>query len=217
MANLVDYLIRVEEKYSNAVKAKKHVDRRIIDERGPGKMVGGNRMGPPHNYAESYAPLIRKLQKEIPEEELTIVEVGVLHGTGLALWCELFPKATVIGLDVDLSYFGEAAPKLIDVGAFRFNRPQLLTFNQLDPKGLRTLLNKKKVHFYIDDALHTDTAISNCLVYMEQFLAEKAVCIIEDNWTVYPKLLEMFSCDWFMDRHVGRPGKQELTTLVRGL
>lgn len=47
-----------------------------------------------HDYSEMYADVF--MYVPLPK---TIVEVGVKQGKSLAVWCELFPAAHVIGID----------------------------------------------------------------------------------------------------------------------
>jgi hypothetical protein len=107
MDDLVQRLIDSEEKYAQAVKAKAHVKSRLLspqDDRKPGKKImGGDRMAGMHQYAEHYAKELTRLLGRKPDGDLVIAEVGILKGTGLAVWCDLFPKAIVLGLDIDLS------------------------------------------------------------------------------------------------------------------
>ena len=64
-------------------------------------MMGGDRMLH-HGYGPTYA---RYLQPFVGARNLTVAEFGILNGTGLAIWCDLFTDARVIGLDIDLSHF----------------------------------------------------------------------------------------------------------------
>ena len=64
---------------------------------------------------------------------LIIAEFGILKGTGLAIWCDLFPDARVIGLDIDLGHFEENRSTLERRGAFKQNKPELHEYDQLVP------------------------------------------------------------------------------------
>ena len=68
-----------------------------------GGMTGGDRMLH-HGYAETYA---RHLVPFLEKRDIVLAEIGVLKGTGLALWCDLFPNGRVIGFDIDFSHFEE--------------------------------------------------------------------------------------------------------------
>jgi hypothetical protein len=102
-------------------------------EPNPVSVFDGHRMqaeGNPrvHNYAPTYA-------ENLPDtdSQIVIVELGILRGVGLAVWCDLFPNARVIGLDVDLSHFSENEANLRKRGAFQQNSPSVFEFDELAP------------------------------------------------------------------------------------
>ncbi|MBP7865773.1 MAG: hypothetical protein KA419_07465 [Acidobacteria bacterium] len=81
-----------------------------------------------HGYAELYAKhLSRFLQAG---SDLTIVEIGILQRTGLSVWCDLFPEARVIWLDIDLSNYQGNLSELKQRGAFQHNQPEVFEFDQ---------------------------------------------------------------------------------------
>lgn len=61
---------------------------------------GGDRMKK-HGYAPIYARHIAELMKDPALKRPTIVEVGILTGTGLAMWTDLFPQSKIFGFDYD--------------------------------------------------------------------------------------------------------------------
>lgn len=91
-------------------------------------------------------------------------------GASLRMWKEFFPKAEIIGLDVD--------PKTM------FSEPRIRTFitNQLEPVELRILLRnlKRKYDLIIDDGLHSFESIKNMLLISFDFLGENGVYVAED-------------------------------------
>ena len=90
-------------------------------------MTGGDRMLH-HGYGPTYA---RYLRPFLGGRNLTVAEFGILKGTGLAIWCDLFTDARVIGLDIDLGHFEENRSRLARRGAFKQNRPELHEYDQL--------------------------------------------------------------------------------------
>ena len=67
-------------------------------------MTGGDRMNPRrHNYGGLYAKYLGPFVES--GAPVTVVEVGILQGTGLAIWSDLFPNGRVVGLDIDLTHF----------------------------------------------------------------------------------------------------------------
>ena len=88
-----------------------------------GENRGGDRMSPfYHGYGETYAEFLKPFLAN-RMKRITLVEVGILNGSGLAIWCDLFPNARVIGLDLDLSNFERNRPFLESKGAFEKNPP----------------------------------------------------------------------------------------------
>lgn len=147
-------------------------------------MTGGDRMSR-HGYAPTYAATLETLTPRV------IVELGILRGTGLATWCELFPSARVIGLDIDLHHFTENLDFLHECGAFTVNRPEVYQFDEMAPDApeqLITVLDGTEVDLFIDDALHSDAAILHTFSHAWRHVAPGGAYVIEDNGTVAPSL-----------------------------
>lgn len=157
---------------------------------------GGDRMSPfdgqfCHGYGFSYAEFLKPL---IPRRmaRLTLVEIGILNGSGLAIWCDLFPNARVIGLDLDLRNFEKNRSFLESKGALSKNSPELFEFNQLDlPKArniLRDVLGDDKVDIAIDDGCHSIESIKITFDALKPHLNRNFVYFIEDNFETYDAL-----------------------------
>lgn len=153
---------------------------------------GGDRMSPLfHRYGVAYQEFLQPLlaRRNAP---LTLVEVGILNGSGLAIWCDLFPKARVIGLDIDLNNFKANRASLEAAGAFSSNRPELHEFDQLDRgKAERILgeaLGDTEVDVAIDDGCHSIESIKITFEAMMPHMAERFVYFIEDNFDTYDVL-----------------------------
>ncbi|GEM_PF-410370 len=164
-------------------------------------MAGGDRMLR-HDYAPAYArrllPLLDECSATRRGERLTVVEIGVLRGTGLAIWCDLFPHARVVGLDIDLDPFRENVDRLKELGAFRRNRPEVYRFDQLEPKlepqrfYISEIIGRDMVQVCIDDGHHSNAAVLNTLHTMLPFLNEQFVYFVEDNPGVHRKIRAQF-------------------------
>ncbi len=157
-------------------------------------MAGGDRMLH-HRYAGAYARYLEPFvvragpERESPER-LTIVEVGTLYGTGLALWCELFPASRIIGLDIDTEPYYANQRNLRERGAFAHNVPELYVFDQLDtgPRNrerVSQLLLNERFDICIDDGLHSNRSILNTMSLLAPYLAERFLYVIEDNSGVH--------------------------------
>jgi hypothetical protein len=157
---------------------------------------GGDRMSPfdgqvCHGYGFSYAEFLKPRYAR-RMEPLTLVEVGILNGSGLAIWCDLFPNARVIGLDLNLSNFNANRSQLESYGAFRNNTPEVHEFNQLDPSFAASVLNNvlgdRKIDIAIDDGCHSIESIKNTFDCFRHHLNQQFVYFIEDNFDTYDVL-----------------------------
>jgi SAM-dependent methyltransferase len=142
-------------------------------------MTGGDRMLH-HGYGHTYA---RYLAPFLGQSSLTLAEFGILKGTGLAIWCDLFPSARVIGFDIDLSHFTENRAALEQRGAFQCNSPEIHEFDQLAPDLPRLMadLRGAKLDIVIDDGLHSVEAIVANWRAVKPLLSPRCVYFIEDN------------------------------------
>lgn len=150
-----------------------------------GGMIGGDRMFH-HGYAPAYAKHLAGL---IPRryEPITIVEVGILMGSGLALWSTLFPAGRIIGLDIDPSNFRSNEKALRAKGAFATNSVEAHEFDQfLDNTNLlANVLGADKITVMIDDGNHSPEAIFATLRSAQHHLARSFVYFVEDNANVF--------------------------------
>jgi hypothetical protein len=167
-----------------------HLDPRTPEEIEKGGMTGGDRMFH-HFYAPHYA---RFLKPFFNSEPVTLIEIGILKGSGLAIWADLFPKSQIIGLDIDLENYRNNKENLKAKGGFRENTPKVFEFDQfLDNKEyLSKILNHSKVSIVIDDGIHTEDAILTTLKSVIPYLAEKFVYFIEDHEKIGNKLAKLF-------------------------
>ncbi len=145
-------------------------------------LQGGDRMGMrAHGYAAKYSQYVAPyLTTRAP---LVVVEVGILTGIGLALWSDLFPKARIIGLDIDLSHIRDNIANLKQMGAFREREPELYQFDQFEPNRcfLADILEGDRIHVVVDDADHSSDAILKTMESVAPHLSEQFVYFIEDN------------------------------------
>ncbi len=154
-----------------------------------GNNRGGDRMAPRyHGYGFSYSEFLQPLLSQ-RNEKITLVEVGILNGSGLAIWCDLFPKARIVGLDITLANFNANLETLEAAGAFSSNRPELYVIDQLKPTEFALIAGKlfanESVSIVIDDGLHSIESIRNTFTVMQPYLAPQFVYFIEDNFDTY--------------------------------
>jgi hypothetical protein len=167
-------------------------DPRTTEEIRQGGMIGGDRMYH-HGYAEYYATFLNSFLHKSPE--ITLVEIGILKGTGLAVWCDLFPGSRIIGLDIDLGHFKDNLNKLRRCKAFQSSWPELYEFDQfLDNRDkVQKLLRGSLIDICIDDGFHSVESIMKTFRSIFPFLSAEFVYFIEDNWTVSAVLADEFS------------------------
>jgi hypothetical protein len=193
-----EWLILAEHKYGGLerqVKRRKisKLDPRKKEEIATGGMVGGDRM---NEMEHNYAPLYSRYLKPFMDRQLRIVlvEVGILKGTGVAIWSELFAKGRIIGLDIDLTHITNNLGNLKKIGAFKNNNIELYEFDQfLDNKeNIGKILKGEKVDIVIDDGVHLDYAVINTLSSFLPHLKDRFIYIIEDNKTVYKEIIKLY-------------------------
>jgi len=193
-----EYLQLLELKYGGYVS---NIKRREVSTKDPrskgqiksGGMSGGDRMNVfLHDYSSKYSEYLLPLRYS--EKLIRILEVGILRGTGLAVWSEYFNKKEIYGFDYDLGNFEENKQKLVKLGAFKDGEPILKFFDQFSDNSeiLRQTFGVKKLDVIIDDAFHSDESIFNTFNELQPYLAERFIYFIEDNRTAWKKLKENY-------------------------
>ena len=186
-----NWLIEREVRYGGYVSGVRRnivsqFDRRNPEQLATGEMIGGDRMSPLHHdygrlYEDILAPFVHCRHR------LTIVECGILRGTGLAIWSDLFPQGRIVGLDIDLGHFNSHYDKLISRGAFSNGYPELYEYDSyVDNRTfLANILKGDAIDIFIDDASHSNESILTNFRSAKIHLARNFVYVIEDNLPVY--------------------------------
>lgn len=170
--------------YSTDVKPSINVIKTY--KKSPLKHTGGDRFNIfYHDYSEIYVKHLTKLRTVS-----NILEIGILKGTGLAIWSEVFPKSTLFGFDWDLSNFEKNYEYLLEQGAFKSHKPNLFQYDQFKDNSNWLKENFSKISFdiIIDDAYHSDESIINSFEELIPYFSEEFIYIIEDNKTAWKKL-----------------------------
>lgn len=195
-----DWLVGTEIKYGGI---ETNVPRYRVSPRDPrtkkqlslGGMTGGDRMLH-HAYAEKYSEYLLPYVKT--GKSVTVVEIGILKGTGIAIWCDLFQNGRILGLDIDLGHINSNMDNLINLGAFRRNQPELHEFDQYldNTEYLGTILRGDRIDICIDDGIHSIERNLCTMKSVMPHLADKFVYFIEDTedahleiGSVYPALM----------------------------
>ncbi len=172
-------------------------------------MQGGDRMLF-HDYGKVYARYLAPFVSGSDSHELTLIEVGILKGTGLAIWCDLFKSGRIIGLDIDLEYFNANIDNLKSLGAFANNMAELHCFDQYEDnrKYLGDILGDDKIDIFIDDGVHDSEAIMKTMECVVPYLSDQFVYFVEDNKWVHSQIRQNYP-----DFTVTRYGRMTVVTV----
>ena len=154
-----------------------------------GNHTGGDRMNVFfHNYSVKYSQYLEPLRHS--KKTIYLLEVGILKGTGLAVWDEYFDNKKIYGFDYDLGNFEQNRNYLLELGAFSKELPTLRFYDQFadNSKTLEETFVSQKIDVVIDDAYHSDQSIINTFNELQPYLNESFVYFIEDNRTAWKKL-----------------------------
>jgi hypothetical protein len=191
-----EWLVLTELKYGGLVsdvrvKRVSEQDPRTRSQDFTVRMTGGDRMSVIWNgYGRKYAKYLKPFVARAETESITLVEVGILRGTGLAIWSDLFGNGRIVGLDIDVSHFRENLGRLKGLGAFTHDNVTTHEFDQYRDNAelLRQLLGGRKIDVMIDDGKHDDEPILTTFRSVLPHLANPFVYFIEDNSTVWRAL-----------------------------
>ena len=151
--------------------------------------TGGDRMSVFfNNYSNMYSNYLKPLRHS--NKTIQLLEVGILKGTGLAVWDEYFDNKIIYGFDYDLGNFEQNKSNLLELGAFKKELPSLKFYDQFadNSKTLEETFGSQKLDVVIDDAYHSDESIINTFDELQKYLSESFVYFIEDNKTAWKKL-----------------------------
>ena len=124
----------------------------------------GTDKGHDHNYGPAYEYLLGHLRNE----PITLLEIGISDAS-LRAWEEIFPKATIIGLDNDPRQENAASA-----------RSKVLPIDHTDPVQLLTLQEYAPFDVIIDDGNHVAPCIMSACATLWSMLKPGGVYVIED-------------------------------------
>lgn len=165
-------------------------DPQDLDLRG---MTGGDRMSHGHhNYGR---PCARYFSLFLDNgTSVTLIEVGLLEGTGLAIRSDLFPEGRIIGLDIDLSHFNSNLVRLIDLGTFKAQNHEIHAFDGFvnNTGFLSDVVRVNTVDIAIDDTFHANDSILTTFESVRPFLAESFLYVLEDYRRIHGELTRKY-------------------------
>lgn len=149
--------------------------------------IGGDRMHGHHNYGQCYADVLNKLlpRAESFQPAFRVGEIGILMGTGLAVWDAVISNAEIDGWDMDITNTANNLPNMRARGAFPGRAPRLNVIDSHNPvyeniKKVEQVLGSAKYHFFIDDGWHSPEGIASTVETFYRFIHEEGIYVVED-------------------------------------
>lgn len=137
------------------------------------KYYGTDKSSEVHNYCEKY-------EKWFPFnrlEPLKILEIGVLDGHSLLSWRDIYPNATIVGIDIDskCKSFENIDRKIyVEIGS------------QDDPDFLQNVASKYgPFDFILDDGSHMQSHIVFSFNHLFDYVRSEGIYVIEDSTSAY--------------------------------
>lgn len=151
----------------------------LADAAGTDKGSGG------HNYT----PIYSKLFEPFLNTTDCVLELGILHGASLYVWDTLFPKARIVGVDLDANYPAAARTK--------FNLSERVSFEVCDQFQAAAQAEIAARHapfaIVIDDCGHTWEAQKTSFDAIFPYMIPGGLYIIEDCDADNYKAVEFFN------------------------
>jgi demethylmacrocin O-methyltransferase len=127
-----------------------------------------------HRYADHYEHHLHHLRNE----DFALFEIGIggtaRAGASLRMWRDYFPRAQVIGLDID------------DRSSVRSDRIHPYVGSQVDPKILDEIFaDFPQIRVIVDDGSHRPEHIRESFALLFPRLPDEGIYIIEDTQTSY--------------------------------
>jgi len=135
-----------------------------------GRVFGTDKVDPSHTRnGLAYTDVYERYLKEWRMRRFTLLELGVFRGDSLRMWNAFFPRATVVGLDLEPLAVERAREFDVTVGS------------QADPVALQGILDRHPdIRLVVDDASHVTSLILASFRYLFPRLPRGSIYIIED-------------------------------------
>jgi hypothetical protein len=142
-----------------------------------GHKFGTDKVDEHHSFAgECYTDIYHKYLQHLQNEEFNFLEIGVRNGASVKMWSEYFPRARIIGLDID--------PLCKQYDSDRIN---IEIGSQGDKEFIESLVKKYgKFRVVLDDGSHINTLTLDSLQLLNDHVEE--FYIIEDLRNSYENL-----------------------------
>jgi hypothetical protein len=153
-----------------------------------GKRCGTDKAATSHAFnGKTYLHVLAQYFEPMRQRPLRILEIGVKSGQSLRTWAQYFPKAQVIGLDIDPQCRRFHAPD---------RRVHVITGSQVDPAVLNKVLAcaaPKGLDIVVDDGSHVVKHIITSFEHLFPKMNAKGLYAIEDLACSYKKLQTDYS------------------------
>jgi hypothetical protein len=157
---------------------------------GQGKTYkGGDKTSLGKGFAKLYDCRLHERRQD--SRNVVLLELGVMTGRSLAMWCDYFDQGIIYGVDVDLTPFHNARAGLQKLGAFQRDNLHVLEYNVCS-KVFATWVNTQlpPLDVVVDDALHQSNQQLANLILLFPKLKKGGLYIVED---LMPGYLEVFN------------------------
>lgn len=141
------------------------------------KYFGSDKAGPLHRYTRHYQMFFEPMR----QQEIVLLEIGIggysrsgEGGASLRMWKQFFPKAQIVGLDLQDKRFVEE------------ERIRVFQGDQSDPKVLQGIVDEVgRPHIVIDDGSHRSPHVLASFEVLFPLLHDGGWYVIEDTQSSY--------------------------------
>lgn len=150
----------------------------LFNKYGCDKGSDGIKGRPPHNYNLLYEKDMSKKKND----NINILEIGILRGKSIASFLDYFPKAQIYAIDT----FERIPPNQI-----RFINNERVHWIKADSTDTKVsdLIEKSwgdiSFDFIIDDGLHTPDANTSTFKNFIKYLKDDGIYYVEDTWPLH--------------------------------
>lgn len=199
MKNLTNTLTHLENKFGGITSASASYTKEDLDVAGKNERMssscqGGDRFSESGIYREVYS---RNIISFI-DKKVNIIEIGILKGTGIAIWNEIFKhkNTKIIACDIDIQNFLNNFKNIKRMGGFKdvdsinlkkenvnTSRISSFKFDQYHSKNsdlIKEIIQDEKFDIVIDDGDHQDKPNIMTARAIKNFLNKDSIYILED-------------------------------------
>lgn len=135
-----------------------------------GRIYGTDKVDATHTHNTlTYTEIYERYLRSWRLRRFTLLELGVFRGDSLRMWNAFFPRATVVGLDLEQSAADRAPEFEVTVGS------------QADPDVLESIVRRHgDIRLVIDDASHITSLTIASFRYLFPQLPRGSLYIMED-------------------------------------